>query len=482
VEDLTMPDGYDAELVRAALGGDSSAFDKLACRYRAAAMATAFHRLGEFEAARDAVQEALVTAYLELPMLRDPARFGHWLQRITIAAALSELRRRRPALRLDSPEVAIPAGPESDPALALERSERAQQVRGALAVLPERDRQAVILHYVTGYSHAEIGGFLGTSVSAVKSRLHRARRRLREEMVEMMEGDLKSQTPAGVEFNEESVRVALRKIPEHQIAVLERWLVPFPMEFTRGMMEAISKVAAELKAEGYRWLFAPPHIPDGSPALGMLKGMGFQVELEMHWYERSLKGRLPKVPALDAGFQVRGLADAEPSAMTRLLQATVSGGSPVRFTEEGVGNVVRSDNRVHEASFGAYQGDRLAAFVLAFGTRDGNAKYGRGTGVLWWAVYHPDVGSARLLKHLIALSLMPLRRAGFERVVMDQLQPKWDRDRELMTILEELGFHYVRSQWNLKLDLQAWKDTDRSDDVVPAVRLDPSAGERAVKA
>lgn len=185
------PAADDASLVEATLQGDQSSFAELARRYRDAAFGIAFHKLGDFESARDAAQEALVTAYVELPMLRDPSKFGHWLYRITTMAALAQLRRRRAVVSLDDIRV---SEPETNSAEFAERAEKARQVRDALASLPEPEQLAVILHYVNGYSHEEIGGMLGTSTSAVKSRVHRAKGKLREELHEMVEKNLKKST------------------------------------------------------------------------------------------------------------------------------------------------------------------------------------------------------------------------------------------------------------------------------------------------
>lgn len=181
----------DASLVKATLGGDQSAFGELARRYRDAAFGIAFHRLGDFEAARDAAQEALVTAYVELPMLREPSKFGNWLYRIATMSASAQRRRRRVTVSIDDSGFAQYPSSELSPDEAAERAEKARRVQEALSALAEADRLAVILHYVDGYSHEEIGGILGTSVSAVKSRVHRAKRHLREEMQSMVKQSLK---------------------------------------------------------------------------------------------------------------------------------------------------------------------------------------------------------------------------------------------------------------------------------------------------
>ncbi len=137
--------------------------------------------------------ERVARAYsaVELPMLRDPSKFANWLYRITTTTALAQLRRRRFTVSLDSPGLDEPRSAEPTLTESAERADKAREVREALAVLPEPDRLAVILHYVDGYSHEEIGSILGTSVSAVKSRVHRARRRVREEMLSMVEKSLK---------------------------------------------------------------------------------------------------------------------------------------------------------------------------------------------------------------------------------------------------------------------------------------------------
>ena len=186
----------------ATLGGDQAAFGELVARYKDAVFGVAFHRLGDFEDARDAAQDAFVKAYVNLPKLRDGAAFSHWLYRIAEGTAVDVLRRRRSDVSLESPDALsadlgtagfslpphsphMPHSPVGDDALV------ARQVREALAQLAEPDRLAVVLHYVNGYSHAEVAQFLGTTAGAVKTRVSRAKAKLRKEMAEMVETRLK---------------------------------------------------------------------------------------------------------------------------------------------------------------------------------------------------------------------------------------------------------------------------------------------------
>ncbi len=184
-------DRSDENLVRATLDGDQDAFNVLANRYRDAAFGIAFHHLGDAETARDAAQEALVAAYVDLPMLRDPSRFRPWFSRIAATTALRLRRSRKLMVSLDLPEVVELSDVSPGPAECAERRETSHRVQEALSILTEPERLAVILHYVNGYSHEEIGGMVGASVSAVKSRIHRGRSRLREEVRGMVERSLR---------------------------------------------------------------------------------------------------------------------------------------------------------------------------------------------------------------------------------------------------------------------------------------------------
>ena len=194
VEDAAMAIVDDAELVQAALRGDQSAFDTLAARYRGAAYGIAFDKLGDFETARDAAQEALVKAYVELHTLRAPSKFGGWFCRIATTTALGFRRKRRALISLDSLGEMIPAV-TTTPAEVVEQMEKARQVREALGLLRTTDRTALTLHYAGGYSHEEIGAILRVSASAIKARIHRARRLLRGEMQAMAEHSLRESAP-----------------------------------------------------------------------------------------------------------------------------------------------------------------------------------------------------------------------------------------------------------------------------------------------
>jgi uncharacterized protein len=161
----------DDELVTAALAGDPAAFAALVERNRARVEAVIERMVGE--EAEDLVQEALLRAYLGLSQLRDPARFGAWL--CGIAVNLAKMRLRRRAL-----ERRLLAEPTFDG--GFEERELLELVRDAVDVLPSGQRDVVLMHYIDGLSCEEIAALLDSSPGAVRVRLHRARRQLREQL------------------------------------------------------------------------------------------------------------------------------------------------------------------------------------------------------------------------------------------------------------------------------------------------------------
>jgi RNA polymerase sigma factor (sigma-70 family) len=126
--------------------------------------------LGEAE---DLVQEALLRAYLGVSQLRDPARFDAWLCGIAVNLAKMRLRRRTLERRL-----VVEPGPGG----GFEERELLELVRDAVGVLPAGQRDVVLMHYIDGLSCDEIAALLGSSPGAVRVRLHRARRQLREQL------------------------------------------------------------------------------------------------------------------------------------------------------------------------------------------------------------------------------------------------------------------------------------------------------------
>jgi len=193
----------DGQLVQRALDGDGPAFGELVDRYRHMVYGLGYHLTGEFEAARDLAQEAFIQAYLKLAQLREPEKFAGWLRRIVLNVQRTQVRSRKVAT------VTLQDETES-PAQTPRPSETEILVRDALGSLREPDRLALTLHYIDGYSCGEIAGFLGVLPEAVKTRLARARQRLKREMTAMVEETF-GREPLPEDFTTKTVAEALRR-------------------------------------------------------------------------------------------------------------------------------------------------------------------------------------------------------------------------------------------------------------------------------
>jgi RNA polymerase sigma factor (sigma-70 family) len=164
-------------------------FDQRVENAREAMIRYAQGRLGEHFSrsdAEDAVQAAFLEAWRDLPTLRDPHSLLAWLRRLTFKQCDRLRRSRRAAVSIDEPsdlQADIP-DPAPDPGSQLAHAEQnaAQErmIRVAIRHLPPGERIAVLLYYWGGGSCHDLALFLGISTTALKSRLHSARRRLKE--------------------------------------------------------------------------------------------------------------------------------------------------------------------------------------------------------------------------------------------------------------------------------------------------------------
>ncbi len=178
----------DAELIKRTLDGDETAFGFLVDKYKGAVHALAYRKLGDFHTAEEITQDTFLKAYQKLATLKDWSHFPGWLYTIAARFCLMWQRQKRlPTQSLDSVET----GEIDSLAYAKYTDERVhQEVRDALECLPESERTVLTLYYLGGLTCEEIGRFIGTSRGAVRDRLYRARCRLKEEMIDMMQETL----------------------------------------------------------------------------------------------------------------------------------------------------------------------------------------------------------------------------------------------------------------------------------------------------
>jgi RNA polymerase sigma-70 factor (ECF subfamily) len=168
----------DAELVARVLGGERDAYAELVRRHQERLYRHALGMVASPDAAADLVQDSFIKGFTSLQRCRDPDRFGAWLFRILRNRCLDHLKNRRQHTVPLEEETAL-AEDRDDPDSLLEQAELRRAVGGALAALPEAQREAFLLKHVEGRSYEEMAELLGASVSALKMRVMRAREALR---------------------------------------------------------------------------------------------------------------------------------------------------------------------------------------------------------------------------------------------------------------------------------------------------------------
>ena len=184
----------DEELVRATLNGDKTAFGTLVRKYQNAVYGLAYSLVESFSDAQDLTQEAFIRAYLDLHQLREHAKFAGWLCQVARNVCRMWIRRQKG--NVISLEHSIETGENgmldlcdshNNPVEIVEGKELQRIVFEAVNSLPELDKAAITLFYMDGLTYREISEFLGVSVSLIKSRLHRAKKKLKGELFNMVQ-------------------------------------------------------------------------------------------------------------------------------------------------------------------------------------------------------------------------------------------------------------------------------------------------------
>ena len=173
----------DRDYVHRFLQGESDVFEMLVRKYNRLGGAIAFGILGDFHQAEDAVQEAFLTAFRSLASLRDPSKFRFWFANLVRTRALDVLRRRRANEEIGLPDGAL-LGFAAVPTAEDEqiREETRQKILEAIRELPMEDRLVIVLKHMESLSYKEIAELTASTVSAVESRLFRARQTLRKKL------------------------------------------------------------------------------------------------------------------------------------------------------------------------------------------------------------------------------------------------------------------------------------------------------------
>jgi RNA polymerase sigma-70 factor (ECF subfamily) len=171
----------DGTLVARARDGDVPAYEELVLRYQGPMYRLALRMLGNRADAEDVVQEVFLSVWRRLAQLQDDGAFVAWLYRMTTNRCLNVIRARRPSADIELDEQ--PSGvPGTSPDRVAEVSAQLTMLTGALDQLTAEQRACWLLREVHGRSYDEIAQILGTTGTAVRGRIARARVTLAEVM------------------------------------------------------------------------------------------------------------------------------------------------------------------------------------------------------------------------------------------------------------------------------------------------------------
>ena len=181
----------DASIVKSVLAGNSNNFRVLVDKYKLPAEQWAFHHIRNISDAEEIVQEAFVEAYFRLDTLQKPGRFSGWLRRIVTNIAILRFRQR--GLTVSFEEVSNIYHNEEEirynyydtlsPPDQFEEKQQADKLNVAISALPQTYQQVIMMFYFNTQSYKEIAAELDISVAALKSRLYRAKAKLKKEML-----------------------------------------------------------------------------------------------------------------------------------------------------------------------------------------------------------------------------------------------------------------------------------------------------------
>ena len=183
----------NAALVARALDGGPGSFGPIVVRYKDAVFGVALARLRNFHDAEDLTQNTFVEAFDRLRDLKDPQRLGAWLRSITIHRCINLLKRRDRIVDFEA--VDEPAAESPSPEADFERKRLRERVMEAIGRLSRVQGETVMLHYISEYTIAEVAAIQEVPVGTIKRRLHDARKRLKRDMMDMVEDVLKDNAP-----------------------------------------------------------------------------------------------------------------------------------------------------------------------------------------------------------------------------------------------------------------------------------------------
>ncbi|MDE0637329.1 MAG: RNA polymerase sigma factor [Candidatus Poribacteria bacterium] len=224
----------DVALIQGILAGDEDAFACLIGKYRKQVHAHAWRKTGDYHIAEDITQETFLQVYQKLETLEDSIQFSRWLHSIVNHLCIAWFRKNRiPTESLEETDISEIETEAYSQYVAAEHAKTTAEaqrdlVRKLLAKLKESDREVITLHYFEEMTSAEIGSYLGVSENTAKSRIRRARQRLKkyefmiqevlditvekEQRPQHLKGDIIMPEEMKVEVNPEEVNQSLTEM------------------------------------------------------------------------------------------------------------------------------------------------------------------------------------------------------------------------------------------------------------------------------
>ena len=185
----------EAEIIKRVQDGDQGAFKELVDSFKDMVFKVCYNFLRNTEEAEDITQEVFLTVYKNINRFKEKARLSTWIYRIAVNKSLNFIRKNRRVKIFsffkkdknseDERETDLASPKTADEPLLSD--ERSMIIKRALGALPDNQRTSFTLHNIEGFTYEEIAGIMECSVSAVESRIHRAKTKLRKLLTKMYE-------------------------------------------------------------------------------------------------------------------------------------------------------------------------------------------------------------------------------------------------------------------------------------------------------
>ena len=259
-------DNKDERLVQQTLCGDRDSFNRLVQKYQATVYGFAYHWTHNFADAQDLTQETFFQAYQKLDQLRDASKFANWLRRI--AANVCRMWQRRQCdiiVSIDAPDnrklLDKLHDRSSPPQAVLEAKEKQKVVADVLSVLSDKIRLTATLFYIEDLSYGEISDFLGVPITTVESRLHKARKQLKKEMVQEILGKQIGHKRKKSDVQSKMIRREVYQMDAIRVTIGEE-LIPFCKPETDEILLSHITQMRETLASEIGFAFPAVHIVD----------------------------------------------------------------------------------------------------------------------------------------------------------------------------------------------------------------------------